>query len=93
MSTLRSRPRGMFAALVISLSSVAALWIWAVPGVLSRSTFASMAILMIGGATVSLLTWRNAMATSTVGQLLQATEAAGGQGPIRPAGTTHTRFP
>jgi hypothetical protein len=78
----------MFAALIISLSSVAALWLWAVPSVFSRSTFASMAILMIGGATVSLLTYRNAKATSTVGQLLHATEAAGGQGPIRPARTT-----
>jgi hypothetical protein len=92
VSKLRSRPRGMFAALVICLCSVAALWLWGVPSVLSRSTFGFMAILMIGGATVSLLTWRNAQATSTVGQLLQATEAAGGQGPIRPGGTTHTRL-
>jgi hypothetical protein len=74
----------------MSVSSVAALWLWAVPNVLSRSTFAFIAIFMIAGATVSLLTWRNAQATSTVGQLLQATEAAGGQGPIRGVGT-HTR--
>jgi hypothetical protein len=93
MSKLRwSGSRGMFAALVVSLSSIAALWLWAVPSVLSRSTFASMASLMIGGATVALLTWRNAHATSTIGQLLQATEAAGGQAPSRRAGTTHTRL-
>jgi hypothetical protein len=82
-----SRLRGAFVALALSLSSVAALWLWAVPNVLSRSTFAFMAIFVIGGATVSLLTWRNAQATSTVAQLLQATEAAGGQRPIRGVGT------
>lgn len=82
-----SRPRGLYAAFAISASSVAALWLWAVPSVLSPSTFAFMAIFMIAGATVSLLTWRNAQATSTVGQLLQTTEAAGRQGPIRGVGT------
>jgi hypothetical protein len=91
VSKLRSGPHGMFAALVICLFSVAAVWLWAVPSVLSRSTFASMAILIIGGMTVTLLTWRNAQATSTVGQLLQATEATGGQGPIRREGT-HARL-
>ncbi len=42
-----------------------------------------MAIVLSAGATVSLLTWRNAQAASTVGQLLQATEAAGAPGPFR----------
>ena len=92
MSKLNSPTARMFAALAISVSSVAVLWLWAVPSVLSRSTFAFMAILVIGGAAVSLLTWRNAEATSSVAQLLQATEAAGGEQSIRPAGATHSRM-
>jgi hypothetical protein len=72
----------MFAALAVSASAVAALGLWGVPGVLSPSTFAFVTVFMIGGAAVALLTWRNAQATDTVGQLLQATEAAGTPGPI-----------
>jgi hypothetical protein len=60
----------------VSAACIIILWLWAVPSVLSRATFAFMAIFMIGGATVSLIAWRNAQATSTVGQLLHATEAA-----------------
>jgi hypothetical protein len=76
-----SRLRGVFAALLISASCVAALWLWAVPDVLSPSTFAFLATFMIGAATVTLLTWRNAQATTTIAQLLQATDAAGLQRP------------
>lgn len=84
----RSRAPGVFAALVVSAFCVAALWLWAVPDVISPSTFAFFAMSMIGGATVTLLTWRNAQATSTVAQLLQATEAGGVQRP-----TTDVRAP
>ena len=63
------------AALALFASSLAALWIWAVPAEVSHSSFAFIVLFVIGGATVTLLSWRNAQATSTVGQLLQATEA------------------
>lgn len=86
----RSPQRGIFAALAVSACSVAGLWLWAVPQVLAPSTFAFLAIFVIGGATVSLLTWRNAQATTTVGQLLQATEAAGPQMPVNRVGTNRT---
>jgi hypothetical protein len=71
-----SQLRSILASLTLSAVCVLILWLWAVPSVLSPATFAFMAIFMIGGATVSLITWRNAQATSTVGQLLHATEAA-----------------
>ncbi len=80
----------MFSALGVSASCVVALWLWAVPHVLSPSTFAFFAIFMIGGATVTLLTWRNAQATSTVAQVLQATEAAATPAPGGGVSASHT---
>jgi hypothetical protein len=85
-----SRLRGVLVALTVSASCFVALWLWAVPNVLSPRTFAFMTIVAIAGATVSLLTWRNAQAPSTVGQLLQATEAASAPRPFR-VEATHTR--
>jgi hypothetical protein len=82
VSSPSSQLRSVLAALAVSAVCVIILWLWAVPSVLSRATFAFMAVFMIGGATVSLITWRNAQATSTVGQLLHATEA--GSTDIRP---------
>ena len=76
----------MFAALAVSATCVAVLWLWAVPAVVAPWTFALMVIVMMGGAIVSLLTWRNAQPTSTVAQLLQATEAAGAPVPYRRQG-------
>lgn len=43
---------------------------------ISLSTFAALAVVMIGGAAVSLMSWRNGQATGSVGQLLYATETA-----------------
>jgi hypothetical protein len=82
MPQSRLRTRGVFAACAILAFSLAALERWAVPNVLSSSTLAFVTIFMIGGATVSLFTWRNAQPTGTVAQLLHATEGAGAQGPI-----------
>ena len=90
MPNSSSRLRGVFAALAVSIVLVA-LALWVVPNVVSPRTFGFMTIVVIAGAAVSLLTWRNAQATSTVGQLLQATEAAGGSGPFR-AEATNTRL-
>ena len=73
------RPRGIAVALAVLAFTVAAVGLWAVPNVLSSSTFAFIATFMIGAATVSLVTWRNAQPTGTVAQLLHATEAAGAQ--------------
>lgn len=74
MTTSISRLRSVLAALGVSALCVAALWLWAVPSALSPSTFAFMTVFMIGGATVSLITWRNAQPTSTVAHVLHATE-------------------
>jgi hypothetical protein len=57
-----------------SILCVIGAWLWAVPAVMSRMTFAFLAIFAIGSVGVSLMTWRNAQATGTVGQLLHATE-------------------
>jgi hypothetical protein len=43
---------------------------------ISLSTFAALAVVVIGGAAVSLMSWRNAQATGSVAQLLYATETA-----------------
>jgi hypothetical protein len=43
---------------------------------ISLSTFAALAVVVIGGAAVSLMSWRNGQATSSVAQLLYATETA-----------------
>jgi hypothetical protein len=81
----------VFVALLVSAFCVAALWLLAVPDVISPSTFAFFTTSMIGGATVTLVTWRNAQATSTIAQLLQATDAAGFQRPRTDVRTPHLR--
>ena len=66
---------------------IAALWVWGVPALVSPSTFAFVVAFVIGGVTVTLVTWRNAQATATVAQLLEATEAGDAQVAIVSAGT------
>ena len=61
---------------VTVLSIVA--WFWTVPAVMSRSTFASVAVFLLGGAAVTLLTWRNAQPAGSTAQLLHATEVGEG---------------
>jgi hypothetical protein len=51
-------------------------WFWTVPAVMSRSTFASLAVFLLGGAGVALVTWRNAQATRSTAQILHETEVA-----------------
>jgi hypothetical protein len=43
---------------------------------MSLSSFAALAVVVIGGAAVSLMTWRNAQATGSVAQLLHKTDTA-----------------
>jgi len=47
-----------------------------VPAVMSRSTFAVLAVCLLGAAAVTLVTWRNAQATGSTAQLLHETEVA-----------------
>lgn len=75
--TLRIAPSVLLASLVfVALCLAAAVWIGAVPSIVSVSTFAFSMVFLVGAGFVTLMTWRNAMATSTVGQLLYATEIA-----------------
>ena len=41
---------------------------------ISLSTFAALAVVVIGGAAVSLMSWRNGQATGSIAQVLHATE-------------------
>ena len=74
-------------ALSVIATPVVALWVWAVPALVSRSSFAFVVAFVIGGVTVTLWAWRNAQATSTVAQLLQATEAGDAHMAVVTAGT------
>jgi hypothetical protein len=66
-----SRSIGVLAA-VAALATLSG--VWAVPAVMSLSTFAFLAVFLIGGAMVTLVTWRNAQATESMAQLLHETE-------------------
>jgi hypothetical protein len=73
--TLRIAPSVLLSSFVlVALCLAAAVWIGAVPSIVSVSTFAFSLVFLVSSALVTLMTWRNAMATSTVGQLLYATE-------------------
>ena len=60
--------------LVFVTASIILGWFWAVPGVMSPSTFASLAVFLMGGTGVVLATWRNAQATGSTAQILYETE-------------------
>ena len=62
--------------LLLALGLAAAVWIGAVPSMVSASTFAFSMVFLVSAGGVTLMTWQRAMATSTVGQLLYATEIA-----------------
>jgi hypothetical protein len=63
-------------ALVVGTALSILTWFWTVPTVMSRSTFAFFAVFLLGGAAVTLVTWRNAHATGSTAQLLHETEGA-----------------
>ena len=63
-------------ALVFATAVSILAWFWTVPAVMSRSTFASLALFLLGGTAVALLTWRNAQATGSTAQILHETEVA-----------------
>ena len=77
--TLRIAPSVLLSSLVlVALCLAATAWIGAVPSLVSASTFAFSMVFLVSAGGVTLWTWQNAMATSTVGQLLYATEIAEG---------------
>ena len=51
-----------------------ALWMMAVPEMLSSSTYAAFAALLVALAGITFLTFRNGQAPGSMGQLLHATE-------------------
>lgn len=53
------------------------LWLASVPRLVSNSAFAVVAVLLVSGGWVSFVSWRNAQADGSVGQLLHETESAG----------------
>ena len=59
-----------------TMMGVSGLWLASVPRLVSNSTFAVFAVLLISGVAVSYLMWRNAQAAGSVGQLLYETELA-----------------
>lgn len=70
-------PSVLLSSLVLVVLCVAAaVWIGAVPSLVSASTFAFFIVFLVSAGGVTLMTWQNAMATSTVGHLLYATEIA-----------------
>ena len=66
----------LIGALVFAVCSSLLSWFWLVPAVISQSTFAALAVFLLGGTAVALLTWRNAQATGSTAQLLYETEGA-----------------
>lgn len=90
MNSKVSRAAIVFAVLTLSLLAV---WLFAVPGLLSYSTFAFLAVIVLGAAGVALMTWRNAQATEGVAQILHTAEttpastAASGRAQSLPTGT------
>ena len=62
--------------LIGTTMGVTGLWLTSVPRLVSNSTFGVFAALFIGAVGVSYLTWRNAQAAGSVGQLLHDTEVA-----------------
>jgi hypothetical protein len=70
-------PTSRFVGILVLATGLSILsWFWTVPAVMSRSTFAFLAVFLLGGAAVTLVTWRNARATGSTAQLLHETEGA-----------------
>jgi hypothetical protein len=77
MRVLSSSSR--FVGLLVCATALSILtWLWTVPAVMSRSTFASLTVFLLGAAGVTLVTWRNAQATGSTAQLLHETDVADG---------------
>jgi hypothetical protein len=69
----RSRPT-RYAAIALATTIVPAVLLLPIPDAIP-STYASAVALMFGAASVTLMAWRNALPTDTIGQLLHRTES------------------
>lgn len=58
-------------------------WLWAVPAVVSPSTYGAVVFSLVGATVIALTTWRSAQATGSTAQLLHATEAMAGNVEVR----------
>jgi hypothetical protein len=76
MAPASRRSTIQLAALSVPLAGLAALGLWGVPTVLSRTTFSEIVLLVAGTATVALLTWKHAQPTSSIGQVIHDVDAA-----------------
>lgn len=65
-----------YAVIALIVTVAAAMWVLPVPHAVP-STYAAAVALVIGTLLVVAVTWRNALPTDTVGQLLQRTEGHG----------------
>jgi hypothetical protein len=78
---LTSRRNASLLVFIVTLSLLG--WLWTVPTLLSPTTFAAIAVFLIGGFAIALTTWRNAQATGSIAQLLHTTEGLAGNVDIR----------
>ena len=69
--SLRTQTMLLFA---LAVPAAASLWLMAVPGVMSVSTYSALTALLIAVAAVTLNSARNAGPTGSLGQLLYETE-------------------
>ena len=72
----------------LAVPAAASLWLMAVPGVMSVSTYGALTALLIAVAAVTLNSARNAGPTGSLGQLLYETENAALR-PSRSSATDH----
>lgn len=79
-----------YAAIVLVMVIVAGAWFFPLPEAIP-STYASAFALIIGVAAVTFITWRNALPTDTIGQLLQRTESDEAGRRARGGSSTSTR--
>jgi hypothetical protein len=63
-------------ALAVPLGGLIGLGLWGVPSVLSATSFAVLVLLVVGTATVALLTWHNAQPTDSIGQVIHEADTA-----------------
>jgi hypothetical protein len=69
-------PRSAIAFAAVSTLLLLAVWLFGVPGVVSLSTFAFVAVIVLGGVGIALMTWRNGQSPDSVSQILNTVETS-----------------
>jgi hypothetical protein len=69
-------PRSAITFASVSTLLLLAVWVFAVPAVVSLSTFAFLAVIVLGGAGIALMTWRNGRSDESVSQILNTVETS-----------------